>query len=344
MTILLKQIKFYNLHRERSLKSLVTGATGFIGSHLVEALLQRGDQVRCLLRNLSDLKWLDGLPIEVVQGNCNDKSSLKDAVTGVHQLFHLAGVTKAVDEKTYFEVNAYGTENLLQACLQYNPSLQKFIYLSSQAAAGPCQNGGQKKETDLCEPVSPYGRSKRMGEDFALAHAHELPLLILRPSAVYGPRDRDIYAFFKLLSKKINPCFYSQEQRISLCFVEDIVHAILLASETKEGSGEIFFVSDGQDYRMEEVSDTFASAMGVNPVCIRLPGWVIYGVASLSEYLSKLRGKPALLSRGKVEEMVQENWVCDITKARSVLGFKPLVSLGEGARLTFEWYKKENWL
>jgi nucleoside-diphosphate-sugar epimerase len=326
------------------LKSLVTGATGFIGSHLVDALLQRGDQVRCLLRDLSNLKWLEGLPIEVVKGNCSDKDSLKGAVTGVDQLFHLAGVTKAIDEKTYFQVNAYGTENLVRACLEHNPSLQKFIYLSSLAAAGPCQNDGQKKETDLCEPVSTYGQSKRLGEDLALAHAQELPILILRPCAVYGPRDRDMHTFFKLLSKKIKPCFYSQEQRISLCFVEDVVRAILLASERKERSGEVFFLSDGQGYLIDEVGDIFASAMGVNPVCIRLPEWMIYGVASLSEVLSKFTGKPALLSRGKVEEMVQKNWVCDITKARTVLGFKPVVSLAEGARLTFEWYKKENWL
>mgnify|MGYP005837593337 FL=1 len=322
----------------------MTGGTGFIGSHLVEALVQRGDQVRCLVRNPSDLKWLKGLPVEVVQGNCNDKSSLKAAVAGVDQLFHLAGVTKAVDEKTYFEVNARGTDNLVHACLEHNPHLQKFIYLSSQAAAGPCHDGGPKKETDPCEPVSPYGQSKRMGEDLALAHAHDLPLLILRPCAVYGPRDRDIYTFFKLLSKKIKPCFYRQEQHVSLCFVGDIVQAIFLASERKEANGEIFFLSDGQDYRMEEVSDIFASIMRVNPVCIPVPEWMIYGVASLSEYFSKLTRKPALLNRGKVEEMIQKNWVCDITKARTVLGFKPQVSLTEGARLTFEWYKKENWL
>jgi nucleoside-diphosphate-sugar epimerase len=314
------------------LKSLVTGATGFIGSHLVEALLQRGDQVRCLLRILSDLKWLEGLPIEVVQGNCNDKSSLKGAVTGVDQLFHLAGVTKAVDEKTYFEVNAYGTENLVQACLEHNPSLQKFIYLSSQAAAGPCQNGGQKKETDLCEPVSPYGQSKRMGENLALAHAQEVPLLILRPSAVYGPRDRDIYAFFRLLSKKIKPCFYSQEQRISLCFVDDIVQAILLASERKEGIGEIFFLSDGKDYLMEEVSDTFASAMGVNPVCIRLPEWMIYGVASVSE--TSLREAH---QRGKVEEMVQKTGFA-VSQKPEQFWFQTRFSLRRILKLW--WYKK----
>ncbi|MGQ9646026.1 MAG: NAD-dependent epimerase/dehydratase family protein [Thermodesulfobacteriota bacterium] len=326
------------------MKSLVTGGTGFIGSHLVEALIRRGDQVRCLIRNPSHLKWLKDLPIEIVQGNCNDTRSLKSAVTGVDQLFHLAGVTKALDERTYFEINAQGTENLVHACLEHNPHLQKFIYLSSQAAAGPCQNGRPKKETDPCEPVSPYGRSKRMGEDMALAHAHELPLLILRPCAVYGPRDRAIYAFFKLLSKKIKPCFYRQEQHISLCFVGDIVEAMLLASERKEANGEIFFLSDGQDYRMEEVGDIFASAMGVNPVSIRVPEWMIYNVASLLEYFSKLTRKPALLNRGKVEEMIQKNWVCDITKAKTVLGFKPQVSLADGARLTFEWYKKENWL
>jgi dihydroflavonol-4-reductase len=326
------------------LKVLVTGATGFIGSHLVEALLQKGEQVRCLLRKTSDLKWLRGLPIESVQGECNDKSSLADAVKGVDQVFHLAGVTKAVIEKTYFEVNALGTENLIHACLEHNPYLQKFIYLSSQAAAGPCQNGAKKRESDRCEPVSPYGQSKRMGEDLALAHAHELPLLILRPSAVYGPRDRDIYTFFKLLSKKIKPCLSGQEQRISLCYVQDIVQAILLASQTKESGGEIFFLSDGHGYCWEEVGDIFAEAMGITPICIRVPEWMILGIASISEYFSKISGKPVLLNKGKVEEMVQKNWVCDITKAKEVLGFEPTVPLMEGARLTFEWYKKENWL
>ena len=322
----------------------MTGATGFIGSHLVEALLQRGDQVRCLIRKTSDLRWLKGLPIEVAHGDCKDKDSLREAVKSIEQVFHLAGVTKAVEEKTYFEVNALGTKNLIHACLEHNSHLQKFIYLSSQAAAGPCQNGGKKKESDPCEPVSPYGQSKRMGEDFALAHAHELPLLILRPSAVYGPRDRDIYTFFKLLSKRIKPCLLGEDQHISLCYVEDVVHAILLSARAQEPSGEIFFLSDGQDYRWEEIGDIFTQAMETKAICVRVPEWMVFGVASLSEYLSKISGKPSLLNKGKVEEMVQKNWVCDITKAKTVLGFEPKVSLMEGARLTFKWYKKENWL
>ena len=326
------------------MKALVTGGTGFIGSHLVEALLQRGIQVRCLLRKTSDLKWLKGLRIEVTVGDCSDKTSLKEAVRGVDQVFHNAGVTKAVHEKTYFEVNAFGTENLIHACLENNPHIQKFIYLSSQAAAGPCRNGNKKRESDLCEPVSAYGQSKRMGEEIALAHAYKIPLLILRPCAVYGPRERDIYTFFKLLSKGINLCLSGEDQHISLCYVEDIIQAILLSAQSQECSGEIFFLSDGQDYRMEEIGETFAQAMGIKAYCLRVPKWAIIGMASFSEYLSKLSGKPPLLNKGKVEEMIQRNWVCDITKARTILGFEPHIPLAQGAKLTFEWYKKENWL
>jgi dihydroflavonol-4-reductase len=326
------------------LKVLVTGGTGFIGSHLVESLLQRGAQVRCLLRKTSDVKWLKGLPIEVVHGDCSDKASLGKAVKFVDQVFHLAGVTKAIKEETYFEVNAIGTENLIHACLENNPHLQKFIYLSSQAAAGPSRNGNKKKESDPCEPVSPYGQSKRMGEELALAHVHELPLLILRPSAVYGPRDKDIYAFFKCLSKKIKPCLLGQVQHLNLCYVQDIVQAILLAADSQAESGEIFFLSDGHEYRMEEIGDIFARTMGVRAFRIRVPKQMILGIASFSEYFSKFSKRPSLLNKGKVKEMVQRDWVCNITKAKTVLGFEPRIPLPEGAKLTFEWYRKENWL
>ena len=201
------------------MKALVTGATGFIGSHLVEALVQRGAQVRCLVRNKRHLGWVKDFPVEFVVGNCQEKNSLKQAVKDVDQVFHLAGVTTAVKEKTYFEVNALGTENLVQACIENNTRLQKFIYLSSQAAAGPCRSGGKKKESDPCEPVSPYGKSKLLGEELALSHSHELPLLILRPCSVYGPRDKGFYALFKCLSKRIKPCLSDHDQHISLCYV-----------------------------------------------------------------------------------------------------------------------------
>lgn len=326
------------------MKALVTGGTGFIGSHLVEALLQRGAEVRCLLRNRNDRKWLRKLPIEPIEGDCRDKVSLLEAVKGVDQVFHLAGLTRALDEQAYMEANANGTENLIHACLEKNPHLKKFIYLSSQAASGPCQDGERKRESDLCQPVSSYGRSKRRGEEFCLEHVDQIPLTILRPSAVYGPRDRDVYLFFKVLKRGIKPNFSNEQQHISLCYVEDVIQALLLSSDSSESSGEIFFISDGQDYRLDQIGDLFEEAMGIEARCIRVPGWFLSGVASLLEFFSKFTKDPPLINKGKVEEMVQKNWLCDITKAKRVLGFKPRFLLAEGIKITYEWYLKENWL
>jgi nucleoside-diphosphate-sugar epimerase len=326
------------------LKALVTGAAGFIGSHLVEALLQRGVYVRCLVRPTSHLMWLKGLPVEIIYGDCQEQDSLGPGVKDVDLVFHLAGATRAIEAKTYFAVNALGTENLVQACLEHNPRLQKFIYLSSQAAAGPGRDGGKKTESDPCAPVSPYGMSKRRGEELALSRAHELPLLILRPSAVYGPRDKAFLFLFQCLAKRIKPSISGGVEHLSLCSVQDLVGAILLAAETRTRSGEIFFLSDGQDYRMEEINDIVAQAMGVTAFRLRLPSPVFYGIAAVAEYFAHVSGKPALISRGRAEEMIQPNWLCDITKARKLLGFEPQIPLARGAKLTFDWYRKENWL
>jgi nucleoside-diphosphate-sugar epimerase len=326
------------------LKAFVTGGTGFIGSHLVEALVRKGVHVRCLLRKTSDASWLKGLPIEFVPGDCADKASLEEAVRGVDWVFHLAGVTRAIKEETYFEVNGLGTKNLIHACLENNPRLQKLIYISSQAAAGPRRNGRSKKELDPCDPVSVYGRSKRVGEESVLDHAHELPAVILRPSAVYGPRDKEFFALFKCLSRRIKPCLTGGPQRLSLCYVQDITHGILLAAETQAKSGEIFFLSDGNDYRLEEIGDTFAQAMGITALRIPITRRMLKDIAWFSEYLSKLFRRPCLLNRDKAKEIVQEEWLCDITKARTLLGYEPRVPLPEGAGLTFQWYKKEKWL
>jgi nucleoside-diphosphate-sugar epimerase len=342
LTVHWKYIEFLRFKQGKSdLKALVTGGTGFIGSHLAEALLQRGVQVRCLVRKESDLTWLKGLPIEIIIGDCSEKASLREAVKDVDQIFHLAGITKAVKEKTYFEVNALGTENLIHACLENNPRIQKFIYVSSQAAAGPCRNGDKKKESDQCDPVSAYGQSKRMGEELALVHAHEIPLVILRPTGVYGPRDRDFYTLFKWVSKRIKPCFSG---KVSLCYVQDVIQAILLASESQTKSGEIFFLSDGTDHLMREVGDVFAQTMGVTPISVPIPKWLLFGIASFSEYVSVFSRKPALISKGMAEQMVQADWTCDITKAKTILGFQPQFQLSQGARLTYQWYKNQNWL
>jgi nucleoside-diphosphate-sugar epimerase len=149
---------------------------------------------------------------------------------------------------------------------------------------------------------------------------------------------------FQCLAKRIKPSFSGEVRHLSLCSVQDLVAAILLAASTCTQTGEIFFLSDGQDYRMEEINDSFSQAMEVTAFRLRLPPSVLCGLAAVAEYFSKVSGKPALISRGKAKEMIQPNWLCDITKARTLLGFEPQISLALGAKLTFDWYRKENWL
>ncbi len=326
------------------MKALVTGGTGFIGSHLVQSLIQRGVAVRCLVRKSSDMSWLKGLPIECLAGDCRDEDSLSKAVQGVDHVYHLAGLTKAFAEASFFEVNARGTENLIRACLTVNPEIRKFIYLSSQAAAGPAAEGCRKNETDHCEPVSAYGRSKRMGEEAALAKARALPLVILRPAIVYGPRDKDLLEYIKLLSKRIKPALFRGQQRFSFCYVEDLIQAILLAAGREVRSGEIFFLTDGGDYGWKEIGAAFSGALGVRPRAIPIPKWALLGAAPLIERVSRLSRRPLLLSRGKVQEMIQRGWVCDTTKAQDLLGFAPQTRLPRGARLTVDWYRRQKWL
>jgi nucleoside-diphosphate-sugar epimerase len=153
-----------------------------------------------------------------------------------------------------------------------------------------------------------------------------------------------MFAYFKLASRRIKPCFFGEDHYFSLCYVDDVVQAILLAACGRDSEGEIFFVSDGHSYRMEEIGDAFAGAMEIKAVRLRVPKEMLFGIASISEYLSRLSGKPSLISKGKAEEMAQCHWECDITKARSLLGFEPRIGLLEGARRTADWYRKEKWL
>ncbi|RPI70182.1 MAG: NAD(P)-dependent oxidoreductase, partial [Desulfobacteraceae bacterium] len=233
---------------------------------------------------------------------------------------------------------------LIRACLQHNPGLKRFILLSSQAAAGPGLTNEKKNETDPCRPVSPYGESKRMAEEFCLKFSDKIPLTILRPSAVYGPRDRDFYTQFKIIAKKIKPELKNQIQKISLCYVADVIQALWLAAQTPVKSGEIFFLSDGYDYRLPEIGDTFEKALNVKAFCLPVPKSLVSLVGFFSHLSANISGNPALLHPGRVKEMAQKNWLCDMSKAGSMLGFNPQFDLMRGAALTVAWYKKQNWL
>ena len=324
--------------------ALVTGGSGFIGSHLVEALLEKGFHVRCLLRKTSDLRWINHLPIEKVFGDCLNKESLIPVVKNIDMVFHLAGLTKAKKAQDFFRFNVGGTENLASACLEHNDGLNRFVYVSSQAAGGPWEKGPGKNENDPSLPVCLYGKSKKMAEDKLFDLQKKLPLVILRPCAIYGPRDAGMLKIFKLIARRIKFSIAGMDQRFSLCYIQDLIDAIMLAGEGSKGIGEFFFISDGKQYTMEQIGDAFSSVMQVKAIRLRIPKSFIIGLAWFSENLSKILGKTSNFGCDKARQLLQENWVCDIAKAKTLLKFNPCFDLQKGSRITVDWYRRENWL
>jgi len=321
------------------MKALITGASGFIGSHLAEALLKRGYEVRCMVRNTSALKWLDGLEFAFCRGDCRDPASLGEAVKGTDYVFHLAGLTKAKRDKEFYSVNAEGTRNLADAVLTENPSLKKFVFLSSQSAAGPSLEGQPVKESDVPNPVSHYGKSKLMAEEAVLEYAGKFPVVIIRPSAVYGPRDRDFFLLFKLLRSGFYP--YWGVSRYSLIYVDDLVSGIIKAAENEESAGKIFFISDEKPYTNDELISLISGIYGKKPVKVPVPRAlmsVIAGAASL------LKGFPSVINRDKIRELSYRDWICDSSKASGELGFISKIRLKEGIKWTADWYRIHRWL
>jgi len=322
---------------------LVTGGAGFIGSHLVEALLKRGLSVRCLVRDPAAPKWLRGLDVELVKGDIDKPESLKGIFGDVDYVFHAAGVTKAADAGTYYRVNAEGTKNLALAAVKGGGRLKKFVLVSSQAASGPSLEGRPRKEDDPPAPVTDYGRSKLEGERNALALKDEIPLVIVRPPSVYGPRDRDVYTFFKLVKRGIRTTF-REERLISMCYVDDLVEGVLLAGFGETESGEAFFIADPVPYGWDYMGEAIAEAFGVQAMRVVVPVSVLSVVAALSEAAGALTGRPALLNRQKMAEIRQRYWVLDVGKAGRRLGFAASRDFRTGARLTAQWYRSQGWL
>jgi len=321
----------------------VTGGNGFIGSHLVEALLSKGADVRCLLRPTSDRRWLDGLDYEPVLGTLDDEDSLARAVVGADVVYHCAGATKARKAELLYRVNAEGTANLAEACLA-RPVPPFLVYVSSQAAAGPCGADGVRREADECIPVSHYGRSKLGGERALQKRAAELPFVILRPSAVYGPRDTEMFLFFKFINKGVEPALGWDDRYVSLCYVTDLVEALILAGSCERARGEVYFVAHDEVWDWRGVARETAAALGVKTRKVRVPKVVLFGAATIAELAATLSGKVATLNRERARVMLEELWVCDASKAKTELGFAPRVGFAEGAKLTTAWYRGQGWL
>jgi nucleoside-diphosphate-sugar epimerase len=325
-------------------KILVTGGTGFIGSHLTELLLRKGYPVSCLVRDRSNLRWLAGLNVDVQTGDCLQRETLTEAVKQASLVVHAAGATKARRARDYYTVNHIGTRNILEACARHNPGIEKFILISSLAAAGPGEDGKPAKESDSPHPVSDYGRSKLLAEQETLTYRDKFPVVIIRPPAVYGPRDRDMYELFRWAGRGVTLEILGGERFLNFCFVGDLVEAISLALEKKTRSGSIYFVAEERPYSWSEFRRALLSSGGVNALTIKIPYPVAYLIGLLSEAGSLFTSRPALTNRQKVREASQRYWTCDPAAAGKDLGFKAMYPLQQGLDITWRWYRDNNWL
>jgi len=323
---------------------LVTGATGFIGSHLVERLLKSGYAVTCLVRDRLHLRWLEGMEVQLAVGDCTRPESLAAALQGVSLVFHCAGLTKAKRASDYYLVNQLGTRNLLEACAQYNPGLEKFILVSSQAATGPSPDGRPVNDSDEPRPVSDYGRSKLRAENEVCCYKDRFPVVILRPTAVYGPRDVDVFELFRWASRGLIMEISGGDRYLNLCYVEDLTAALLLAAEGETASGSIYFVAESRSYSWSEFKKVLLSTGGVTARTIKLPFRAAYLFGLAAEIGSLFSKRPALASRQKVREAAQRYWLCDTAKIENDLCFRAEYPLQKGLELTWKWYRKNRWL
>jgi len=325
-------------------RALVTGATGFIGSHLVEALIEKGYSVRCTVRPTSDVSLLEQLGVELVQADLLREDSLQRPLQDVDYVYHLAGLTKAPTTERYFQVNAESCRVLFEAVLLYNPGVRGIIHLSSLAASGPATPGQPRRESDRPRPLNDYGSSKLAGQEYALKYSRKLPIVVISPPAVYGPRDTDILAYFKMVSMHLRPMIGLRRKYLSMVYVKDLVSAMILAAESEKGRGEVFFVDDGLIYSWSDLTDQIEAALGRWTVPLFVPQFIVSMVASLAEFVAWLTGTTALLNRQKMLDIKQRAWTCQSDKIRRTLGFESKYPFEHGCLETVAWYKEHGWL
>ena len=320
-------------------KALITGANGFIGSHLAEELVRRGWEVSCLVRRPHGLGWIESLEVRLLRGDCRDKPTLGPAVEGVDCVFHLAGVINSLKWEEYYESNVAGTRNLLEACSERNPGLKKFIHVSSISAAGPSEKGRALTEADPERPISDYGRSKLAAEEAVREYGGRFPCVIIRPPNIIGPRQRELQGAIRLIKKRIKPVVGTGEPQTSLCYVRDVVEALILAAERPEADGRTYFLADPKPYAWSDITDAVQEALGIRRIVLKVPYRIQWLAAAASEAAARLTGRKPKLTRTSILAARKYYWIYDGSRIKRELGFEPRTGLKDAVRETIDWYQ-----
>jgi nucleoside-diphosphate-sugar epimerase len=326
------------------MKTLVTGGTGFIGARLVETLRARGEDVVCLAKDAMNTADLKALGVEVVLADLNNGVAWDRMLDGVGRVYHLAGATRACRMGDYYTENHLATKRFVEICARMAPSLERFVYVSSQTAAGPSVTGDTLTEDAPCRPVSHYGRSKLLAEGAVRDAAGTLRTTIVRPTAVYGPRDRELLEYFKLIKHGVHVMVGRGRKVMNFIHVDDLVDGILLAGEHPRAVGETYFLGSEESYSTEAIGDAIARALRKTPLRVHLPHAAVYMIGAISELTARIEGKRVLFNIQKVRESTQDAWICSVAKARSQMGFRAKVEFADGVESTYRWYKEHRWL
>lgn len=326
------------------MRAIVTGGAGFIGSHLIEALVERGDDVVCLERPGAPDHWVRDLPVRFRDIGLTDVNALGRELDGGDAIFHLAALTQALRVEEYYAVNTEGTANLLRAAARQPGPAPRFVLMSSLAAAGPCRNGELLTPETVPFPLSHYGHSKLLAEAVVHAHAARVPAVILRFPTVYGPRERAVLKMFRLVQKRIAVTVGGWEQEISAIYVRDVVTALLAAASVPRAAGRTYCVAHPVAVTLREFTATVGRVLGRRPVLLSVPRCVARVGAVSAELAAMVTGNAAILNRDRVREMTQRRWVCDSARAQVELGFEPAWDINRGVAETAAWYEEAQWI
>jgi nucleoside-diphosphate-sugar epimerase len=333
--------------------ALVTGATGFIGYHMVKQLSARGINVTCLVRPTSDRRWLEELRPRFLEGDVTDRDSVRAALVSsqIDVVYHLAGLTKSLHAADLSKVNEAGTRHVAACCadLDQPPVL---VVVSSLSAAGPAKHGRMRTETDQPSPVSRYGRSKRAGELAAIEYADRVPITIVRPPIVLGEADQDGFHLFRGIARlglHVVPTLHDHDY--SVIHAEDLAAGCLLAAQSgqrvcrADAAQGIYFAAAAETVTYAGLGRLIGQVLGRNHTfVVRMPGPCVYGVATVTELASRLRGRPHILSTDKAREAMAGSWACSSEKLHSETGFVPGKSLRQRLEQTAGWYFDQGWL
>ncbi len=325
-------------------KILITGASGFVGSFLVEEALQKGYEVYAGIRSTSSRQYLQHERIKFFELDFSSPSQLEDQLAEFqfNYIIQNAGVTKANTKDSYFKVNAHALDHFVKAIKNSGSLPEKFIFISSLAAYGPADNKSENivSNKSTPKPVTTYGKSKLEGERLLKSH-HDFPYIIVRPTAVYGPREKDLLTVYQMINNRLEILINDGQEQLTFVYVKDLVMSILQLLESDLVQKE-YFVSDGNSYSAKEFNNIVKKYLNKSTFQLNLPSSLVRILAFFTEKISSLSGNYPALNLEKVNELECNSWACDISELQKDINYTPKYDLELGLKETIEWYRNNN--